>query len=141
MNILYPGGIKPEWFDRNPLVRNKNWSGNNIAPHVLTTRVTYTVPTGRRVFIARYFLMLWRQAAAAPADVALIRFKFNDTVIDGTIDQIYQNNNNLNIYAFSGGGQLGWGTSGQSFIIETADLSTGGQYAYNGSFTIVEFDA
>jgi len=55
---------RPAWHDRNPASTVSGWGGSGVAPHSVTTRASYTVPSGKKALLE--FLKAWvRRTAAA----------------------------------------------------------------------------
>jgi len=52
------------YYDRNPTVIFKWWASNDVAPHALTDRWSYTVPTGKKAFLESVLLQVLRTATA-----------------------------------------------------------------------------
>lgn len=139
MRIIYPAGTKREWFDRNPIVADSNFSAT-IAPHVSTLRLSYTCPAGKKAFVQTAFVGMMRATVAAPvgevdwliqhydgsqaAIVAMIQ-TFDNVVGNPHIERV-----SFNIYL----------TAGQAIRFYSSDTSTGGTVNYNGQLSVVEFD-
>jgi len=49
-----------EWYDRNPADRTINYSAVGVAPHAMTERASYTVPTGKKAFVGGAAMLLER---------------------------------------------------------------------------------
>ena len=141
MSILYPAGIKREWFDRNPTIVVKSYYNASLAPHSTQTRWTYTCPAGRRAFMAIANVEVMRVTVATTPLIAQAELD----VYDGT-------NTGAAAYAWIIANtslasdkvilpSLGWLLPGNAIMFLTADTSTGGTCQYNGVAQIVEFDA
>jgi hypothetical protein len=129
---------RPAYFDRNPteITTFSNFQ-TAIAPHSLTTRVTYTVPTGRKAFIGALDFIMHRVTAAAP--LGRRRISFGTTTFTPThcmdwsnvVDAVTQLLTSLQA-PFLAGDQI---------AVMTEDLSTGGTVDYIMAADIREFDA
>lgn len=141
MNILYPAGVKREWFDRNPNTIVQAYSAGGVAPHVPTSRVSYTVPAGRKAYIMVGFGKSYRDTAATVAGLVEVFFSLT---LDTGAQQVMNStwiNNSLNIFQFLNLSNIGWLLPGNKAEIFTRDASTGGSCTFFASIAVLEFDA
>lgn len=140
MNILYPAGVRREYFDRNPLVTNFYFELPNVAPHGNTNRLTYTVPANRRALICAAELDFFRGTAATTSGKVWEQLTiFDGSLIRGVI-WITLFTNNIGDARQVVASNFGWLLAAQRVDINTQDASTGGVLDYRGSFQILEFD-
>ncbi len=139
MRLLYPAGVKREWFDRNPVVQDSNFNAT-VAPHVSTLRLSYTVPAGKKAFVQCAFISTTRMTVAAPVGEVDWQIRHYDGTneaiismiqnIDNTALKPYNQQVTFNVYM----------TAGQAIRFYSSDTSTGGTVSYNGQLSVVEFD-
>ena len=131
-----------QWYDRKPTSNGDRWSAAALAPHGLTTRLTYTVPKGKIAMVEVMQARLERVDVAAPAG----RPQANWIVTPNGGLAIYL------LHAFTRGNIMGDGDGvaigatlmlfeGDRLWANTVDDSTGGSMDYHLSYKITEFDA
>lgn len=64
MIILYPTGTVTQFYGRSPLIVPEVSQQYAIAPHMPTTRWTYTVPAGRNAIVTSLALWAYRNTVA-----------------------------------------------------------------------------
>jgi len=141
MNILYPAGAKREWFDRNIVIVMKESSLTGTAPHGSTERWRYTVPAGKRAFVAAANLLVTRITAAAPVGQVLAWFGIYDGAASFNLAFAELFNNAIGAQCNTVLPNFGWLTAGQQLYAYTNDLSTGGTTNIYQSAQIIAFDA
>jgi hypothetical protein len=123
--------------DRNPVVRTRMYEAVGIAPHGLTTRFTYTVPTAKHAHVGSASIQLIREAAAAP--VGYWRAQLNDasniwlrvgSITNAVGDRVQGDVSPGAIHS-----------PGESVQCQTQDASTGGTISYAVNVMMVEFDS
>lgn len=129
-------------IDRNPFQRTSVYEATGVAPHALTTRWTYTVPSGKKFTIGSAFTQMHttvNQATAGnvQASIALtpsggavgglIRagMAYSATVVNPSTSVI-------------GGGNF---LAGDALLGRTEDLGIGGTITYLVALQGTEFDA
>ena len=50
MRVGFPGGPRLAWYDRNPASKANHY-GQTLAPHTPVTRLSYTVPSGKKAMV------------------------------------------------------------------------------------------
>jgi len=133
---------RPAWYDRNPEPGWGVYFAAAVAPHALTTRWSYTVPTGKKTFLEAILCWLMRAGAAATVGrvYALIQY------LEGGVSGPYLAYASIRTNSVGDGDS---GNLGQSIIMvagdiircQTSDGSTGGAVDYNTGFKATEFDA
>jgi len=128
---------RPEWYDRNASQAGIAYGATNVAPHVITSRASYTVPSGKKAFITAVQLDVRRRVAATTLGTVLARLN----LAGGTGFVALHENNTVDsrrsIETSIGSILL----AGQTIELQTQDISTGGAMDYTLSVVIVEFSA
>jgi len=132
---LTPKSSQLAWYDREPIDRTIGYSGSGIAPHTATVRASYTVPTGKKVFVGGLFSAVRRATAAttlglvmvyANWQAALCYFRYH---INNTVDSLDQGNHTIGAVLLEG----------QVMQLMTWDTSTGGTIDYRMGVVLTEF--
>jgi len=126
---------RPEWYDRNPSQAGINYTATNVAPHGSTVRATYTVPSGKKAFVAAAELDVRRRTAATTLGSVLAWLTFGGIL---GLQVLHENNTvdaRRSIETYLGGVLF----AGQSLQLSTWDASTGGAMDYVLTTIIVEF--
>ena len=128
------------WFDRNPIDVSFYLTMDATAPHGLTTRGSYTVPSNKKALITNVYARAYRSTVAAPIGLARMWFVKNlaGTPIytmdclsyDNTVKMLWDDNAAMNYLL----------VDGDTFTVQSVDGSTGGQVYYAFEVTITEFD-
>ena len=133
---------RPAWYDRNAASRADTYTGQQLAPHALTTRLTYTVPAGKKAIVELLQVKCVRRTAATT--VGLVYAYATITPSGGSEKEI------LDSYLFGNAvgdkdGQALQGTlvlcTGDVINMKTYDGSTGGTVDYFLAYKVTEFDA
>lgn len=129
------------YWDRNAAEKADTYEGT-LAPHSITTRITYTVAAGKKAFVDTAFCATIRAVVAtSPGDV-LSKIALTPNGL-GTVALLranqYVNTYGENTYQNLGGSMLV--LAGGVLIGQTQDTSTGGNCAFNLSYHAIEFDA
>jgi len=142
VKVGFPGGPRLEWYDRNPYHRFQSYHGEDVAPHVQTTRWSYTVPYGKKAFVESAFVYVERATAAGTARLAQSQIE---------IQPFGQSTNYLLLVALRTNtvGDHDHEAMGNGPILlvgdavggYTVDTSTGGTVDYTMDAKITEFDA
>lgn len=133
--------VRSNWYDRTPLPIWMQYH-NARPPHALATRVTYTVPVGRKFNLGTLAISMNRHTVAAPVDVASIYANVN--IEGGGLGQGLEIESYLNtvgpigINKSIGGIILG---AGSVISVDTSDFSTGGLVYYSIVIIGTEYDA
>jgi hypothetical protein len=133
---------RPAWYDRNPVTTFKSYYEGNVAPHGLTERWTYTVPSGKKALVE--LIAIWMNRTAAPttlgrAEARLLFFPSGGSETPLVYSVLYDSNvgaeKNVNI------GQSSIMLQGDKIRATTYDGSIGGNVSYLVLAKITEFDA
>jgi len=125
---------KAPYYYRAHSIVSISWQGQNVAPHGLTTRATYTVPTGRKSYVAGLFAQILRITAAGTLGraVGVVSIEMgNDfylTHYDNTVGHVQALSMLCGL----------WLNSGSYVDICTYDVSVGGTMDYGVSAQINE---
>ncbi len=138
MRIAAGSGQRANLFDRNPLTIQGTYDTTGIAPHTVTTRWTYTVPSNRKALIAWTDMVWTRLTAAGAAARVTIRIVLGS----GAVPSMRTINSNAVDATNTATGQVGQTLlAGESVSGTTQDNSTGGTCDYTISAGGTEFDA
>jgi hypothetical protein len=140
MNILYPAGVKREYYDRNGVAECLQYYNAAIAPHGTTQRFTYTVPANTRLLVMSVSLMTCRVTAAAPVGEAVNSILVIANGSGDVFAQTYLNNNTVGAVDRVLLSQLGWLYPGDTVECRTSDLSTGGTTRILSALQYLRFD-
>jgi len=133
---------RPAWYDRNPVQRADSYLASDLAPHTETTRLTYTVPSGKKAMIEEISGRVLRTAAATTLGRA--RAKIALTPSGGSMKvlveaKILKNTvGDTDVQGFPASMTL---LAGDRLDLITDDMSTGGTCDFHLSYKITEFDA
>ena len=124
------------WYDRNPTSISKTFTNTGVAPHVITSRWTYTVPAGRKCQIEFVQIELVRKTVAAPVNTA---FGYV-TIAGASFLRAVMESNTI--------GERSNTVAGVGVILEAGDViagltfdsSTGGTITYTLTLKGTEFD-
>lgn len=125
------------YYDRNPTVFSKQLGISAAAPHAITTRWSYTAPTGRKALLGGGVAQVNRATAATTVGVLLAQVA--DT--SANVLQAFFNDNTVGHSIVSIGLIGGLVLAGQTITGADEDLSTGGTGDFSTSVNILEFDA
>ena len=137
VRVGFPGGPRLEWYDRSPSNENIDYGASSVAPHSLTERASYTVPTGKKAFVSGAYGDVMRRSAAGTLGEAYAFF----TVAAVVLMAIGHNNNSEGHTERGSGLASSVVLTGTKISIETIDESTGGTMNYYLSISIMEFSA
>ncbi len=127
---------RPADYDRNPTAIEHGYSADAVAPHALTNRDTYTVPSNRKLLLAGITLALRRAVAATAEGQSKIDISVGGVLLyTAWISSITVDNRQAS--ELSGGAFVG---PGATILIQTKDLSTGGSVDYHVGWLGTEFD-
>jgi hypothetical protein len=132
---------RPAYYDRAAITKNLAYGAANVAPHANTTRFTYTVPAGRKMFVESACVASFRDTAAAVVGQQFMNVVMYDgttycnlianyyytTALGAVQNQIL--GNSATVYA------------GHQVIGATWDFSTGGTQDLRLSVKGSEYDA
>jgi hypothetical protein len=143
MRISSIGAVgRAQFYDRNPISIALGTFSINQAPHGLTTRFTYTVPTGRKCYVGILHGMIGRETVAAPA--ANVELQTRITPFGGAATLVFALGfigNTVDTERHADGGSGFVLSAAEVCAAQTADLSTGGTTSDATGFTGTEFDA
>jgi len=133
---------RPAWYDRNPLVVWRQYSGALVAPHSSTERWTYTVPAGKKAYLEVAFAYTTRRTTATTAAQLTIIVSF--TPSGGTTAAIMELSHWDNTLYISRTQNLAMSIVmlvGDTLNATTSDASTGGTNDFIITAKLTEFDA
>lgn len=140
MIILYPNGQSPSFLGQHPKNVSIGWIGNGIAPHANTSRVSYTVPAGKRALIQACLGTTIRDTVAAPIGRFGLFVERDDGVSPDTILSLTSLANTIGANNQLSYADQSYMKAGDIVTIWTGDLSTGGTVSYFAHVSITEFD-
>ena len=127
---------RPQYYDRNAASVSGNY-GATVGPHAVTTRFTYTVPTGKKCLIEAAYSSIIRASAAGTLGVIAL-YAGTNTV---RAMNLYVYNNTVNTYYSDKAVTQLTVYGGASYYAVSADTSTGGTSEIIIQFNGTEFDA
>jgi len=133
---------KAVWYDRNPISRNDCWASINVAPHSVTTRWSYQVPSGKKALLEVVQARVTRSLAATTAGLANSSIGLIPS--GGTRKAIALATIRSNTLWDKEGATIGSAVAlrtGDEIDYRTDDSSTGGTCDYIGAYKVTEFDA
>ena len=142
MKIFSGQPARSSEYDRTPAVKAIFYQASGVAPHIATSRASYTVPAGRKARVTSYKLQTDRATAATTAGkvgvyalytpsgqgALTVRLSYSLSNTVGFTDEI--NSPGFDILL-----------PGDVLAIYTVDASTGGTMNYDLAVNILEFDA
>jgi len=133
---------RPAWHDRNPTTRADHYWGQNVAPHAVTTRLTYTCPAGKKAMV-EVIMVRVRRASAATTLGTCGTYTMVTPSGGGTkeIVDAFINDNTVNARDQSAIGASLVMIAGDVLDLKTYDNSTGGTCDYFVCYKLTEFDA
>jgi len=137
-----PQAARLSWYDRNPLVKWLLYSAQGVGPHGMTTRWTYTVPTGRKTMLEALMAYLMRATAATTLGWASIQIWYQPA--GGTDQELVYLDLYDNTVAAKTVSHLPFAVvllAGDILRGVTADTSTGGACNYRIAAKATEYDA
>jgi len=135
--VRVTGAERPPWYDRNPIRRQLSYVGSAIAPHGLTSRASYTVPTGKRAYIQSMECAL----ACSETVTQFGRTRCMIYVESNPVLGIYQSLERLLYESHEAVGESGEIQAGETIQIYTYDSDGDGNYDYMGMIHMIEFNA
>lgn len=132
------------WYDRNPIARLSTYGASGVAPHALTTRWTYTVPTGKKYYCQFSTVAVLRVTAATVAALARAAIEYDLGGAGSTVGSLNVADTFSN--AVDGGREFTAGSSGV-FVAgdivrgQTVDNSTDGTMLLRSIMQGIEFNA
>ena len=133
-------GPRQQWYDRNPITSVQQYEAAGIAPHALTTRWTYTTPSGKKAYVENAAAFVFRETAPGAAGragcyVQVVATNASQLAIGEEISTA------VGVSVGRTSGQNATLLAGNVCRCQTVDLSTGGTYLYRGTAKLTEFDA
>ena len=133
---------RPAWYDRNSVPRQDYYEGIDVAPHSATTRLSYTVPAGKKAVVELLQARVYRSSTATAS--SLTRAWFTLIPSGGTPKIILMATIRSNNVGDKEVAQIGTTLTlfpGDKLEGGTGDLSTGGTCDYFLAYKLTEFDA
>jgi len=142
MRIVYPPGARTEFYDRNPIQIQGVYEARAIAPHAQTTRWTYTVPAGKKMYAGSLFCGIvcdTDQTGGGECDSS-IAMTPSGGAVGGLLraSMAFSSTTTGRAEPAVGGGYF---LAGDALLGRTEDLGTGGTISYLVSLQGTEFDA
>jgi hypothetical protein len=133
---------RPAWYDRNPSSQWLSYQANNVAPHSITQRWVYTVPSGKKAILE--FAACYVRRSAAATTVGRVQVDIWITPSGGSVKKI-----SLAQLLTNNVGDMDRMDLGQSLILNAGDkiegysedASTGGTTNILIAAKLTEFDA
>lgn len=139
--VTSAAAARPQPIDRNPVFRSNAFQNVGTAPHVTTTRWSYTVPAGKRALAMHILARMDRDAAAAPGAIAISQVLY--TPNGGSqvpVCMSYLNQNAIGAGSPMNVGQSLLMAAGDTLIANSQDASTGGTTLPTLSWSGFEYD-
>ena len=137
MRVGFPGGPRLEWYDRNPSTDVLVYSASGVAPHAVTVRATYTVPTGKKAWLSLITQSIFRATAATVVGKVTTWIWIAGAPASFLLHQ--DNTEAAKEHAITSA--VAAVQSGQVVEIRTQDAGEGGTMDYVLSILYTEFDA
>ena len=140
LNNVFSG--RPAWFDRNPTDNQNLAFDSTIAPAGVTTRWTYTTPTGRKAMLESALAVVRRATAAGAAARCFAIVTFLPGGINPQDMAIASfNNNTVDTLDRAIVGAIGVLVGLDTVRAQTSDASTAGTVEFDVAAKVTEFDA
>lgn len=131
--------VRPDWYDRNP-VNNGRSSAGSVTPHLLTTRWSYTVPSGYLAYLDSLQVCWIRTVAPGAVGLAIVVVSQFDGVTGlNIILETTHMSPGVGARTSSEIGQLGAAIAGVLYTCESVDPSTGGTMYLGAFLKVTEF--
>ena len=137
MRVGFPGGPRLEWYDRNPGTGVLIYSDAGVAPHTITVRATYTVPTGKKAWLSMITQSILR-ATAATTEGKVTTWIF---IAGSAASFLLHLDNTEGAKEHAITAAVAAVQSGQVVEIQTEDAGIGGTMDYLVAILYTEFDA
>ena len=132
---------RPQYYDRNATTKNLAYGAAAIAPHLNTTRFTYTVPSGRKCFVESLSVSSYRDSAATVAGQQLLNIVVYDGVTYCNLISLYYATTTVGAVQTQILGNNATVYAGHVILGATWDLGTGGTQDLRLSAKGSEYDA
>lgn len=141
MRISSYAVARPAYYDRNATTGVQAYDAAPVAPHVLTTRWTVTVASGRKAMVENANVRLVRLTAAAPVGQTNIQIIVTSGATQVDLFNIFTWDNTVNVFRSAAMPASVTLYAGETLAATTSDVSTGGTN-YIGMFgKYTTFDA
>jgi hypothetical protein len=133
---------RPAWYDRNPASKRGYLSVLDAAPHSLTTRISYTCPSGKKAMVELLYAAVIRKTAPTTVGRAVTAWYLTPSGgTEGLIMEavLFSSTVGDSIYLSPSGNLMLF--PGDTLTSKTFDGSTGGTCDYQMGYKITEFDA
>ena len=137
MRVGFPVGPRLEWYDRNPSGKEWGYSGTGVGPHGLTTRFSYTVPTGKKFILENAYAITIRATVAGTPGYAFCGVSAR---LYGVVQAKMLSNNVADIDSMNVGRSVIM-KAGEALKGDSQDTSTDGTMTYEVIAHGIEFDA
>lgn len=143
MRVYAPSSSRPSLEDRNPINTALAYSASGVAPHGVTVRATYTVPTGRKARVEDTEVFAFRDSVATTAGQQHAYFGL--TPSGGSLTNFRRIITLGNVVATTFDRANGYSgmllKAADAITITTSDASTAGSYTYDIGAKYTEGDA
>jgi hypothetical protein len=133
---------RANYYDRNPLAKNNEYSQPAIGPHSAVQRWIYTVPTSKKAYLEACECSVTRDAAAAASGLVAAEVRYTPAlgVAQRIIPLLFADNVVGSPHALAVS-SYGFMQAGDAVSGVTTDASTGGTLNYTLGQKSTEFDA
>jgi len=134
---------RPEWYDRNPTSK-ADGHATTAAPHTITERVAYTVPSGKKAIVEMVYLRIKRVTAATTAGTATSLLRVTPSggsAMSIMIAELTSSQNSVGDKETLQVSPLMTLFTGDKVSGDSLDTSTGGTVEYQARWKLTEFDA
>lgn len=136
---LLPG--RAGWFDRNPIARYQSFNSLALAPAAQTILWTYTVPVGKKAWLASVQVSLSVRTMPTVGSFGWAAIGVMDTGIFYPISRVFLFNTVPGASEYETTGVAWMMPSGLAVQAVWEQLSVGGAYEVNLAASLTEFDA
>lgn len=141
MELANLAASRPAWIDRNPSPQGIEYEGINLAPHINTLRVSYTVAAGKKAQVEGLSIDICRVTAAAPVGLYQAYWYLVTSGGNCPMPRVKMLTNNIGDRAGAlANGSMFMGAGDQVQGV-TGDAGTGGTVNYTIGLKATQYDA
>jgi hypothetical protein len=141
MKVTSYAVARPAYYDRGAASINKAYGASGIAPHVNTTRFTYTVPAGRKCVVENICVSIYREGVASPIGQVFGYVVLFDGSTYCNLVNLYTAANTVGATSTNIVGNGATVYAGEQIIGGTWDLGTGGTNDFRLNAKGTEYNA
>lgn len=141
MRVGHLNVTRPAYYDRAATATGRSYGAGGVAPHGVTTRWTYTVPTGSAAYIEYVQTGILRDGASGAPGFSQALVQFNTGSNNPLIGNSWLQDGTAGARQLQGVGSAGYMQAGQDIQGRTGDTSVGGTCRYQVDAKLVEFVA